>query len=212
MNEVYNLRKEYLKSSLNEAEIKPNPFDQFEIWLNEAIEAGCLEPHAMHIATVSLENRPSSRIVLLRSVSDQKFKFFTNYLSRKGIEINSHPNVSLLFFWPQLERQVRVEGTIEKLPAVEADEYFESRPRASQIAAAASPQSQIISDRAAIEKSFLNVEKQFEGKKVVRPNCWGGYGVSAERFEFWQGRPARLHDRLIFKQIGVHWEIERLAP
>ncbi len=216
MIDIQNLRKDYQKNFLSESEIHPNPFEQFNFWLGEALRTDCLEPYAMTLATVGADQRPSSRVVLLRHIEEDMFKFFTNFNSRKGREIADDSFVALLFFWPELERQVRIEGTAKKLSTKDSDRYFESRPRASQIAAASSPQSEGIASRAELEKSYAEAEKKFADKVVIRPDHWGGYGVSPLSFEFWQGRQARLHDRIVYSKIvqenSASWKIKRLAP
>ncbi len=206
------LRLEYSSRTLDESGIDKNPFEQFKKWLDEAFQSKLIEPYAMSLSTVNSDGQPSARIVLLRGVADDGFRFFTNFHSRKSMEIEHNNKASLLFFWPELERQVRVEGTIEKLPASDSDKYFKERPRGSQIGAIASDQSATIANRAELEKKFKEFEKKFEGKDIPRPDHWGGYRLVPSVFEFWQGRPNRLHDRIEFKQTAFGWKNSRLAP
>ncbi|MFN4121725.1 MAG: pyridoxamine 5'-phosphate oxidase [Flavobacteriales bacterium] len=213
-DKILKLRKEYTREALDENQIKSNPFDQFKYWMEEAIQAEIMEPNAMVLATVH-QNRPSSRVVLLRDVRTDGFTFYTNYLSKKGIELQHNPFAALNFFWPELERQVRIEGKVEKLPESESKDYFALRPRGSQIGAWASPQSQIIEKREDLEKLVKQYEQQFENRDVSLPPHWGGYILKADYFEFWQGRESRLHDRIFFqiKDQGKNiWDKGRLAP
>ena len=207
------LRKEYKLASLTEADIDPNPFAQFQQWFHQASESGQLEPSAMHLSTVAANGRPSGRIVLLKGIDDG-FIFYTNYQSRKGQELTANPIAALTFFWDTLERQIRIEGTIEVLDEAISEEYFHSRPFESQIAAIVSPQSQIISDRNALEKPWATLKEQYsEEQKAPKPPYWGGFRVVPDYFEFWQGRRSRMHDRLVYKSTNnSDWNIERLAP
>ncbi|MFT0547266.1 pyridoxamine 5'-phosphate oxidase [Allopusillimonas ginsengisoli] len=208
---VADIRHKYEKSQLLESSIADNPFDQFSLWLNEALKADVTEPTAMTLATASPEGKPSARIVLLKGVDARGMVFFTNYLSRKGHEIAANPHASLLFFWPALERQVRIEGVIEKIPAAESDLYFQSRPLESRIGAWVSPQSQPIS-RDELEARTAALTASL-GATPTRPEHWGGYRLLPNCFEFWQGRPSRLHDRLVFqRENDAHWALQRLAP
>jgi pyridoxamine 5'-phosphate oxidase len=206
------LRRDYGRASLSEAEVADLPLDQFEAWYAEAEAAGEPEPNAMTLATVGLDGRPSARIVLLRAADRRGFTFYTNYRSRKGCDIQSNPRAALLFFWPRLERQVRIEGTVELTESEESDAYFASRPRGSQLAAAASPQSEEVDDRNDLEARFRGEEAKWEGREMARPHWWGGYRVAPDRFEFWQGRPNRLHDRIVYLFDGDDWIRTRLAP
>ena len=196
---------------LTEKNAARNPFDMFKQWFNEAFDQYEEEANAMMLSTVGDNNQPSSRMVLLKEFSDKGFVFFTNYLSRKGLEIAINPFVSLLFYWPLPERQIRIEGFSEKINPGESDKYFASRPKESRISAVISPQSQIVPDRNFLEKKFDEVEKSSPGE-IPRPHHWGGYRVHPASFEFWQGRQGRLHDRLLYKPEGAHWIISRLAP
>ncbi|KAA0890094.1 pyridoxamine 5'-phosphate oxidase [Pusillimonas sp. ANT_WB101] len=207
---VADIRHKYEKFELLESSLAANPFDQFSLWLDEALKANVTEATAMTLATATPEGRPSARIVLLKGFDAQGMVFFTNYLSRKGHELANNPNASLLFFWPALERQVRIEGVIEKIPAAESDQYFKSRPLESRIGAWVSPQSQPIS-RDELEARTAALTASL-GDNPARPEHWGGYRLSPSYFEFWQGRPSRLHDRLVFQRENTHWALRRLAP
>src|ERR1700744_3622095 len=208
------LREDYRHGSLDHAQLKPNPIAQFEAWFQEALAAqpGRLDANAMTLATVDGSGRPSSRIVLLKTVDERGFSFFTNYDSRKGRELAANPQAALTFFWADLERQVCVAGSVDKLSVAESEAYFKSRPRGSQLAAWASEQSQAVPDRAALETRWYDLEKKFPGEIPLPPN-WGGFVVKPDRIEFWQGRPSRLHDRFSYlRQADGTWKIERLSP
>ncbi|MTI30203.1 pyridoxamine 5'-phosphate oxidase, partial [Cytophagales bacterium RKSG123] len=207
------IRTEYSKESLEINDVNSNPVEQFKKWFEEALQAEVMEPSAMNLATISSQGRPSSRIMLLKGVENQKFIFYTNYESNKGKDIIANPFVALNFFWPELERQVRVEGIIKKVSAETSDSYFKSRPRSSQIGAWVSEQSHPITDRKILEERYQQLVKKYEGQEIPRPSFWGGYKVIPERIEFWQGRPSRLHDRLSYtKESNNNWKIERLSP
>ncbi|MFY8034249.1 MAG: pyridoxamine 5'-phosphate oxidase [Flexibacteraceae bacterium] len=207
------LRKDYKLASLSETDIDPNPFNQFNLWFHQASKSGQLEPSAMHLCTVSANGRPSGRIVLLKGI-DEGFIFYTNYQSRKGQELTANPVAAITFFWDTLERQIRIEGKIEVLDEAISEQYFHSRPYESQIAAIVSPQSQVISDRNALEKPWAELKEQYlEAQKAPKPPYWGGFRVIPDYFEFWQGRRSRMHDRLVYKTDDANnWTIERLAP
>lgn len=205
------LRKQYDRFTLNESNILENPFQQFKLWLSEAIKNEEYEPNAMMLSTVDAELQPHSRMVLLKELTDEGFVFFTNYEGNKGLQILHNHQVSLLFFWPVLERQVRITGVAEKIAEQVSDEYFKIRPFLSQIAAWASPQSRKIPSREYLDKQFELYKHQF-GAKVPRPPFWGGFLVRPKTFEFWQGRPDRMHDRLLYTKNDQQWEIYRLAP
>lgn len=207
---INTLRFDFSKDTLDEKFAEGNPFFQFKKWFAEA--ADLHEPNAMVISTATADGRPSSRVVLLRGFDENGFVFFTNYDSRKGSEIAGNPHVSLLFYWAELEKQIRIEGVIEKAPAETSDEYFASRPRESRIGAIASPQSSVLKDRAELEHKFAELSEELRDQEVTRPANWGGYVVKPEVFEFWQGRNSRLHDRLRYTKENDGWKIERLAP
>ena len=211
--ELQNLRTEYTGAPLSESSTNPDPIKQFELWFNEAEEAKVPERSAMTLATATHDGRPSARIVLLKGVSNDGFSFYTNYLSRKGKEITKNPVGALIFFWPSMERQIRIEGTLEKLSKEQSEKYFHSRPKNSQIGAVVSPQSQEIADRAIIEKKWSDLAEEFADKEVPKPSFWGGYILKPRLIEFWQGRPSRLHDRILYKKIdNRNWKKVRLAP
>jgi len=207
-----NIRKDYSLKSLEIQDVASDPLQQFRLWMEEAIQAEALEVNAMCLSTISKDGFPNSRIVLLKEL-DQGFVFFTNYESSKGKELAATPKASLTFFWPEIERQVRVVGTIGKISEKESDTYFFSRPISSQIGAWASPQSQEIPDRTVIEDSQKRLEEEFKLNPIQRPAHWGGYRLIPHRIEFWQGRPSRLHDRISYElEGGTNWKKVRLAP
>src|SRR5471030_795544 len=211
--ELQNLRQDYTAASLSETTINANPIKQFDTWFNEAIEAKLPEPNAMTLATATHDGRPSARIVLLKGFDADGFMFYTNYLSRKGKEITKNPLGAITFFWGELERQVRIEGTIEKLSKEESDKYFQSRPKGSQLGALASPQSQEIPNREILESRMTQLETEYADKDVPKPSFWGGYILKPRMIEFWQGRSSRLHDRILYKKIdNKNWKKVRLAP
>lgn len=211
-NNIADLRQEYMRESLDEAGVSREPITQFTRWFDEAINSRMPMVNAMTLASVSAAGQPSARIVLLKEVVQAGFVFYTNYESRKGRELAANPRVALLFYWIELEREVRIEGRVSKVTARESDEYFSSRPLGSRFAAIASQQSQVVTNRAVLEARFSDTEKQ-AGNNPSRPACWGGYRVVPEVVEFWQGRPNRLHDRLQYRLRGDgSWTIERLAP
>ena len=209
---IQDIRTEYAKLSLDEDSVDQNPFLQFDKWFKEAIDAKVHEANAMILSTVNEEHRPSSRVVLLKGFDEQGFVFYTNYESNKSKEIGVNPNVSVVFFWPELERQIRIEGTAERISTKESMSYFFSRPVTSRLGAWASAQSAIIEGRKVLEKRLEELKKQFKGEDVPYPTFWGGYRISPSKVEFWQGRPSRLHDRLLFTRTESNWEISRLSP
>ena len=199
--------------SLLEKDVDANPFNQFNAWWDDALKSELDEVNAMTLATASSAGIPSARIVLLKSVSGEGFVFFTNYNSNKGNELEENPNACLVFFWKELERQIRITGKVKKVTPAESDEYYESRPEGSRIGAWASPQSQVIASREIIEENITKYAAEFATENIIRPPHWGGYIVMPEAFEFWQGRPNRLHDRIQYSlQKEGNWKIERLAP
>lgn len=206
------LRHDFSKMSLDESMVDADPVKQFDAWFHAAVDAKVNEPNAMVLSTVDAQNRPSSRVLLIRNYSDEGFVFYTNYNSRKAQDIHTNNNAALLFFWPELERQVRIEGKLNKQTAEESDRYFNSRPRESRLGAWTSPQSEIIADRKALDDELAVITKRFEGKEVPRPEWWGGYVLVPDRIEFWQGRPSRLHDRICYLKESGSWKIVRLAP
>ncbi len=209
---IADIRKDYKMQSLLEHDISLDPFKQFDAWWNNAINSDIEEVNAMTLATCTTTGTPSARIVLLKGFTNEGFKFFTNYQSHKASEMEQNPKVALVFFWKELERQVRIEGSVEKVSTVESDEYFESRPLKSKIGAWASPQSKPVDNRLWIEDSFEEFSDKFTEEDVPRPPHWGGYIVKPSLFEFWQGRRSRLHDRIQYTKEEIGWKIERLAP
>jgi pyridoxamine 5'-phosphate oxidase len=213
MSSIADIRRDYQLQSLLENDIQKNPIDQFSTWWNQAIESQIDEVNAMTLATVDANHKPSARIVLLKDFDENGFVFFTNYSSKKGLDMLSNKNVALVFFWKELERQVRIEGTVEKVSEGVSDAYFNSRPQMSRIGAWASPQSTVIPSREILETNFQNYQTEFEKKEINRPQHWGGYIVKPESIEFWQGRSSRLHDRIVYSVDGNNeWKINRLAP
>jgi pyridoxamine 5'-phosphate oxidase len=207
------MRKDYGLAGLLEKDLARNPFRQFEAWLQEAEAAKIAEPNAMTLATAGRDGRPSARTVLLKGCDGRGFVFYTNYESRKGRELDTRPHATLLFPWVAMERQVTAEGPVARVTREESEAYFHSRPRASQLAAWASPQSIVLAGRAVLEESYRVVEKKFEGCTVPLPPNWGGFRLAPETVEFWQGRRSRLHDRLRYRRDpGGDWLVERLAP
>jgi len=210
--DIQDIRKDYSKAELNETQIAANPIEQFSNWFSEALNAQVLEANAMTLSTASLTGIPTSRVVLLKGVDENGFVFYTNYNSRKGKQLAENPHAALNFFWPELERQVRIEGLVEKVSETESDAYFNSRPLASRIGAHASPQSEKIARREILQNITQEVIKSFGGLHVPRPAHWGGFRLKPNYVEFWQGRPSRLHDRIAFEWTNNRWDKYRLAP
>lgn len=207
------IRAEYRMGELSEYEVVTDAIEQFRHWFDEAIDKKVMEPNAMTLSTVSASGRPSSRIVLLKDLDESGFGFFTNYESQKGAELAENPYAALLFFWPELQRQVRITGRVEKMPAAHSDAYFQSRPKGSQLGAIASPQSREIPDRLMLDTQLAELEKRYKTiEPIPRPAYWGGYRLVPDTLEFWQGRASRLHDRLVYKRFEKGWNITRLAP
>jgi pyridoxamine 5'-phosphate oxidase len=197
---------------LDEAAMSPDPIAEFRAWYERARESGVREPDAMALATADGAARPSVRMVLLRGIDEHGLSFFTNYESRKASELFANPHAALLWYWPELDRQVRIEGTVERATERESDEYFRSRPRESRLAAWASPQSRVLPDRATLERRYDELAHEYEARDVPRPPTWGGFRLRPHVIEFWQGRPHRLHDRVRYRLVAGSWTRERLAP
>ncbi|MFL5810765.1 MAG: pyridoxamine 5'-phosphate oxidase [Flavisolibacter sp.] len=212
-NSITSLRRDYSSQSLLETDVAAHPVDQFEIWWKQAMKSEMVEVNAMTLATASNDGMPAARIVLLKGFDRNGFLFYTNYQSYKGMQLEENPKACLVFFWKELERQVRITGLVKKLESSQSDEYFLSRPTASQVGAWASPQSQVIKSRNWLDEEYLKFAEQFKQQKLSRPRHWGGYIVQPVIIEFWQGRPSRLHDRIQYTlNENGSWKIERLAP
>ena len=211
-DDLARVRKEYSRHSLDELDVDLNPFAQFHLWFQEAMKAELPEPNAMVLATATLEGKPSARVVLLKGFDDRGLVFFTNYEGRKSVELAENPQAALLFFWVGLERQVRIEGTVERTSKHESEEYFRARPLESRLSAWASRQSSVIPSRSFLEQKMSDLKSHFGNQEIPLPPFWGGFRLQPHAFEFWQGRENRLHDRVLYSlQEGV-WRIERLSP
>ncbi len=206
------LRREYKKDELKDDNIDLNPVDQFEKWFEQALHADIVDVNAMTLATATSDGRPSARIVLLKGFDERGFTFFTNFESRKGRELEANPRAALLFYWKELERQVRIEGEVKRSSPYESDEYFDSRALESRISAVISPQSRVVGSRRYLEDQWVEFLRKMETEGIQRPEYWGGYRLMPDSIEFWQGRPNRLHDRIRYSRDGNSWRIERLAP
>lgn len=209
---INSLRHDFAKQTLDESDVNADPILQFEKWFKEAVDTHVNEPNAMTVSTATKEGKPSARILLLRNFNEEGFVFYTNYASRKGIEILDNPNCALLFFWPELERQVRIEGILQKQTDAESDLYFKTRPRGSKLGAWTSEQSKVIISRDVLDKEYETLSVKYPGEDIPRPPFWGGFLLKPISIEFWQGRPSRLHDRILYTLENKNWKIERLAP
>ena len=207
-----NIRRDYKHSELSKASVNKDPFVQFKNWFSEIVDAKIIDPSAMVLATVAETNMPSTRIVLLKEVDVKGFVFFTNYLSRKAKDLEINPNASLLFYWKEMDRQLRIEGIIEKVKTKISEDYFHTRPRESQISTWVSKQSSIIPDREFLDNKYDELDEEFGNDEIPLPAYWGGYRLIPEYFEFWQGRESRLHDRICYRKEKGNWKIFRLAP
>jgi len=213
MKKIADIRKDYKKHQLEESMVDKNPLKQFENWFEAAVESEVIEPNAMSLATVSPKGMPDCRIVLLKGIEDEGFVFYTNYQSNKGRELAQNPAAALTFFWPELERQVRIQGMVEKVSEQKSEEYFKSRPKESQVGAWTSPQSSVVKDREILEKREAELTEKFKNDEALpKPEQWGGYVLKPISIEFWQGRPSRLHDRILYSLVEENWKINRLAP
>jgi pyridoxamine 5'-phosphate oxidase len=209
---ISHLRREYARSRLDESTIASDPIAQFGRWFEEALKAEVMEPNAMTLATASLEGTPSARIVLLKGFDERGFVFFTDYRSQKGAELSANPRAALVFYWPELERQARISGAVEKTSGQESEAYYRSRPRGSRLGAWISHQSQVIQSRKVLDDRVPELEQTFPGEEIPLPPYWGGFRLAPEKIEFWQGRESRLHDRLRYVREEGTWRVERLSP
>ena len=210
---IADIRAEYSKHTLDISDVQGDPIEQFQLWFDEANKVEISEVNAMHLSTVNPNGMPSSRIILLKGIENNGFVFFTNYQSDKGKDLDANPAAALLFFWKELERQVRIQGHVEKISKDDSEQYFQSRPKGSQIGAWTSPQSTVIESRELLEEREKAIAEKYKDEEVLpKPEQWGGYILKPICIEFWQGRPNRLHDRILYSQVDGHWKINRLAP
>lgn len=209
---VSQLREEYTKSTLDVSDVAANPIDQFRLWFDEALASGLPEPNAMTLSTATPQGKPSARIILLKAFDDRGFTFFTNYESRKGQELAANPFAALTSFYAAMERQVRIEGPVERVSEEESDAYYWSRPPGSRLGAWASNQSRVVPDRLTLDQRLATLEERARTESFPRPPHWGGFRVVPDAIEFWQGRPNRMHDRILYRRVGPSWTIERLEP
>ena len=213
LRRIHDIRNQVHEETLSEKNLSASPLLQFDQWMKKAIGSGNAEPTAMTLSTADAKGKPTARIVLLKSYDKSGFVFYTNYKSRKADELKSNRSATLVFYWSEISKQIRIEGKVKRVSAKESDEYFQSRPRESQIGALASSQSKVAASRKVIDEQFRFFEKKFEGKKIPRPDNWGGYILVPDYFEFWQGRMSRLHDRIVYRKIANgRWKIFRLFP
>jgi len=209
---ISHLRREYTQAGLSEQDLQPDPQEQFRRWIQEAIDGELTEPNAAVLATVDGQGQPSTRVVLVKGVDERGFSFFTNYESRKGRELAANPRASLTFPWLEMERQVCITGSVTQLPREESDAYFRTRPRGSRLGAWASKQSEVITDRTILEHRLADLDREYPGNDIPTPPTWGGYVLAPDSVEFWQGRPSRLHDRLVYTRQAGSWKVHRLSP
>jgi len=211
-NHITSLREDFIKATLSEADVSTDPFNQFTLWLKQAVDSQVPEVQAMHLSTVSQNGKPSARIVYLREFGNNSYSFYTNYNSKKAQDLEKNPNASLTFFWPEMERQIRIEGRIEKASALQSDAYYNSRPYDSKVGAWASDQSHELFSRGELELKIEEIKKRYSPETIKRPDFWGGLILKADYYEFWQGRKSRLHDRICYGLKNNEWKIYRLSP
>jgi len=209
---ISHLRREYTQAGLSEQDLQPDPQEQFRRWMQDAIDAELTEPNAAVLATVDGQGQPSTRVVLVKGVDERGFSFFTNYESRKARELAANPRAALTFPWVEMERQVCITGRVTQLPREESDAYFKTRPRGSRLGAWASKQSEVIADRTILEHRLADLDREYPGNDIPMPPTWGGYVLAPDAVEFWQGRPSRLHDRLVYTRQAGSWKVHRLSP